>query len=639
MNEVIPPKSRKSSSSAAASTAAAKASAPVAPAPVPPALVPAAPGAFKRAPHPRHGGAWTNFQDHGTVPAITESTDRLWHAFQGRMTMGLSPASLVLAYLDWLVHLGNSAGKITEMNQNALAKSVRFAHYAARSAQDPNAEAFIEPLPQDNRFSTPGWKTFPFNLYHQSFLLAEQWWHYATTDVRGVSRHHQDVVSFTARQLLDMVSPSNFPLTNPDIINATIEQGGLNLARGFEKFMADMDRTIAGRPPASTDDYQVGDNLANTPGKVIYRNQLIELIQYSPTTEQVQAEPVLIVPAWIMKYYILDLSPQNSMVRFLLSRGYTVYMISWRNPGQAERELGMEDYLRMGVFDSLNAISAIQPDTKIHTAGYCLGGTLLSIAASTLARDGDDRIKSVTLFAAQTDFEEAGEIMLFIDESQVQFLEDMMWDQGYLDTKQMSGAFQLLRSNDLIWSRLIHDYVLGEPESMNDLMAWNADATRMPYRMHTEYLRHLFLDNDLSKGRYLVDGHPIALSDIRAPVFAVGTTKDHIAPWKSVYKIGLLTDTDVTFVLTSGGHNAGIVSEPGHKHRSYQINTSKITDRYIDPDTWASTTPKQEGSWWLAWADWLDQYSSGLTAPPAMGNSKAGYPPLGDAPGSYVLMR
>ncbi len=582
---------------------------------------------------------WMEFKEVSTFPAITESTDRLVHALQGRLTGGLSPASIVLAYLDWAVHLGNSIGKVNEMTQNAMAKSYRFALYAARASTKPETEPFIEPLPQDTRFASPAWKDFPYNIYAQSFLLVEQWWHYATSDVRGVSRHHQQVVSFAARQALDVLAPSNFAWSNPDVVKATLQQGGNNLLRGAEKFFDDLGSQLTGQPPSVGDEFEIGVDLACTPGKVVYRNQIIELIQYTPSTALVQAEPVLIVPAWIMKYYILDLSPHNSLVRYLLSRGFTVFMISWRNPGPAERNFGMVDYMRDGVMDSIAAVSAICQDHKLHAVGYCLGGTLLSIAAATMARDGDHRLQSVTLLAAQTDFEEAGEIMLFIDESQVTFLEDMMWDQGYLDTRQMSGAFQMLRSNDLIWSRLIREYFLGEPEHPNDLMAWNADTTRMPYHMHSGYLRHLFLDNDLAKGRFQVDGRPIALTDIRAPICAVGTAKDHVAPWKSVFKIGLLTDTEVTFVLTAGGHNAGIVSEPGHPHRSFQMSTHQDLDRYIDPESWARVTPRQEGSWWPAWADWLEMRSSGRTTPPPMGLPGSHYVALYDAPGEYVLMR
>lgn len=402
-------------------------------------------------------------------------------------------------------------------------------------------------------------------------------------------------------------------------------------------FIEDWERAMMGKKPEGAEAFEVGRNVATTPGKIVYRNRLIELIQYTPTTNEVWAEPILIIPAWIMKYYILDLSPSNSLVKYLVDRGHTVFMISWKNPGPEDRDLGMDDYRTLGVMNALKAISAILPECKIHAVGYCLGGTLLSIAAATMARDGDNRLKSVTLFAAETDFTEAGELMLFIDESQVDYIEDMMWDKGYLEAKQMAGAFQLLRSNDLIWSRIVQHYLLGEPEPMIDLMAWNADATRMPYRMHSEYLRSLFLNNDLAEGRYEVDGRPITVTDIRVPIFAVGTERDHVAPWRSVHKIHLLSDTDVDFVLTSGGHNAGVVSEPGHPNRHYRIATKRAVDKYIDPETWQAVTTKREGSWWPAWQIWLEEHSSSRVPPPSLGAPKQGYPPLDDAPGTYVL--
>jgi polyhydroxyalkanoate synthase len=338
-----------------------------------------------------------------------------------------------------------------------------------------------------------------------------------------------------------------------------------------------------------------------------------------------------------MKYYVLDLSAHNSLVRYLVDQGHTVFMISWKNPTAEDRDLGLDDYRRLGVMAALDAIGAIVPERRVHAVGYCLGGTLLAIAASAMARDGDDRLASATLLAAQTDFTEPGEIMLFLNETEVAFLEDMMWDRGYLDSYQMAGAFQLLRSSDLIWSRSVHEYLLGRRQEMSDLMAWNADATRMPYRMHSEYLRRLLLDNDLAQGRYEVDGRPITISDIRVPIFAVATLRDHVAPWTSAYKIHLLTDTDVTFVLTSGGHNAGIVSEPGHPRRSYQIALKRERDIYVDPGTWHTTTPTREGSWWPEWVSWLRRHSSDKVQPPPMGAPDKGYPALEDAPGRYVL--
>jgi polyhydroxyalkanoate synthase len=299
----------------------------------------------------------------------------------------------------------------------------------------------------------------------------------------------------------------------------------------------------------------------------------------------------------------------------------------------------MEDYRTLGVMAAFDAVSAIVPDQKIHAVGYCLGGTLLAIAAAAMARDGDDRVRSLTLLAAQTDFTEAGELMLFINESQLAFLEDMMWEQGFLDTRQMAGTFQMLRSNDLVWSYMVRNYLMGERRPMTDLMAWNADATRMPYRMHAEYLRSLFLNNDLAAGRYVVDGRTVALTDIRVPIFAVGTERDHVAPWRSTFKLHLLTDTEVTYLLTIGGHNAGIVSEPGRDGRNFRVMTTPVDSRYVDPETWLSQASRKEGSWWPEWVDWLSARSGATVAPRRAGAAEAGYPPLSDAPGTYILQQ
>jgi len=587
-----------------------------------PALRPDEPG---EAPEPLWGGL------------AGEAVDRQVHAAIARLTLGLSPASLAEAFGDWAIHLAISPGKQSALVQKAVRKLVRLWLHTARCAGGVGEEPCILPLPQDRRFDGAAWQTQPYSLVYQSFLLTQQWWHNAMTGVPGVSRHHQQVVDFVTRQMLDVLSPANFVATNPEIQAATLRQGGANLQRGAANLLADWERAIAGRPPEGTEGFVPGGTVAVTPGKVVWRNELIELIQYAPATAAVRPEPVLIVPAWIMKYYILDLSPENSLVRWLVGRGHTVFMVSWRNPGPEQRNLGLDDYRRLGVMAALNAVGRVLPGARVHAVGYCLGGTLLAIAAAAMARDGDGRLASMTLLAAQVDFTEAGELTLFVDESQVRFLEDMMWEQGYLDTKQMAGAFQLLRSNDLIWSRLVREYLLGERQPMNDLMAWNADATRMPYRMHSEYLRGLFLNNDLAEGRHAVDGRPVSLSDLRLPVFAVGTERDHVAPWRSAYKITALAPAETTFVLTSGGHNAGIVSEPGHPHRRFRMATQLPGDVYVDPDSWEAATPPQAGSWWEPWQAWLADRSGQPAEPPAM--AAPDMPALADAPGSYVLQR
>jgi polyhydroxyalkanoate synthase len=566
--------------------------------------------------------------------------DRSLHASLANFTLGLSPAALGSAYLDWATHLTASPGKQAQLAVKASRKALRLARHAAQCAlEGGTSEPCIEPLPQDHRFVGEAWQRWPYNLLYQSFLLQQQWWHNATTSVRGVTAQHENVVDFMSRQMLDTVSPFNYLLTNPELMQQTMREGGWNLVRGARNFVEDWTRAINHKKPVGAEAFEVGKNVAVTPGKVVFRNRLIELVQYAPTTAKTRPESVLIVPAWIMKYYILDLSPANSLVKYLVDQGFTVFMISWKNPDAEDRDLGMEDYRELGVMAALDAVTAIVPESKVHTVGYCIGGTLLSIAAAAMARDGDERLNSVTLFAAQTDFDEAGELMLFINESQIAFLEDMMWEKGYLDAKQMAGAFQLLRSNDLIWSKLVRDYLMGERQEMNDLMAWNADATRMPYRMHSEYLRRLFLNDELAEGHYLVGGKPVALSDIRVPMFVVGTTRDHVAPWRSVFKIHLLTEGEVTFLLTSGGHNAGIVSPPTRDGASYQVATRAFGGHYHDPDAWTAAAPRKHGSWWPEWLAWLNARSGEAGAPPPMGAREKGYAPLADAPGLYVLQQ
>jgi polyhydroxyalkanoate synthase len=562
------------------------------------------------------------------------NVDRLLHALMGQATQGISPTSLSLAWLDWMMHLAQSPAKWQQLVQKAWNKDLRWLGYAMRQAAGQECEACIDPLPQDRRFRSEEWQRWPYNLIQQAFLLNQQWWHNATTGIDGVTKHHEQVVSFVARQLLDMVSPVNFVATNPEVTAATVREGGANLVRGAFNLMEDLELRSRGLPPEGAEAYRPGIEVAATPGHVVFRNHLIELIQYSPATEQVHAEPILIVPAWIMKYYILDLSAHNSLVRYLVDNGHTVFMISWHNPTAADRDLGLDDYLHEGVMRAFDTVRDIVPGKKINAVGYCLGGTLLSIAAAAFSCAHRTCINSITLLAAQTDFSEAGELMLFIDESQVAWLEDLMWQQGYLDNRQMAGAFRLLRSNDLVWSSGVSHYLMGEPAPVTDLMAWNYDTTRMPYRMHSDYLRKLFLNNDLFSGRYRVDGSPVALSDIRAPVFAVATITDHVAPWRSVHKVHLMSHCDVQFVLSNGGHNAGIISEPGHPGRRFFTAEHRRGERYVDPDKWLENAEEREGSWWPEWIAWLGRVSHEGKVP-----AREPQHSLGPAPGRYVMER
>jgi polyhydroxyalkanoate synthase len=575
-----------------------------------------------------------------TDAAYPETLNRMARAMIARVTQGVSPHAQVAAWLDWALHLARAPGRQLELWLEALALSGAFTRFAAQAAVTDPADRPFKPAPTDRRFDEPHWKACPFVLWEQAFLAQEEWWRIATREIRGMTPNNAARISFMALQLLDVFSPSNLPWINPTVIERTRRELGANLRRGYIYLLDDALCALTMQPDGSSERFRVGEDVATTPGDVVFRNDLIELIQYKPTTDTVFAEPILIIPAWIMKYYVLDLCPQNSLVRFLVDRGFTVFTISWRNPTAADRDITFDDYRTSGVMAALDVVNTVVPGRKAHACGYCIGGTLLAIAAATMARDDDDRLASVTLLTAQTDFSEAGELMLFVDASQVAFLEDMMWDQGVLDTRQMAGAFKALRSNDLVWSKIIHAYMLGERDEATDLMAWSADQTRMPYRMHSQYLRGLFLENRLTAGRYAVEGEVIALKDIHAPMFVVGTETDHIAPWRSVYKINLFTGNELTFVLTNGGHNAGIVSEPGHRGRYYYSATRAPGDRYVSADKWLAQAAKADGSWWPAWASWLERRSTGnRVAPPSTGAAERGFAAICPAPGAYVHQR
>jgi len=558
--------------------------------------------------------------------------DRSLHAAEAKLTGGLSPTSLGLAWADWFLHLADQPGRQLSLMRHAAADLAAMTRQAIGLQAEP-----LVPEPTDHRFTDPGWQHGPSNFAVQAFLRAERFWDLATTNIPGVSKENERMVNFIARQIMDMAAPSNIPALNPEVLAKTQSTYGDNLRQGAKHFISDL--RISGSNTAVPLPMQPGKDVAITPGSVVFRNELIELIQYTPTTKTVRPEPILIVPAWIMKYYILDLSPHNSMVKFLVDQGFTVFCISWCNPDASLRDVGLDDYRRLGVMAALDAVTAICGSAKIHATGYCLGGTLLTIAAAAMARDHDERLLSLTLLAAQTDFTEAGELQLFISDAQLAFLDDTMWQQGYLDSSQMAGAFQMLRANDLIWSHLVRRYYLGEEDHPNDMMSWNMDATRMPFRMHSEYLRRLFLNNDLAEGRFEAGGRKISLADIHVPLFVIGTETDHIAPWHSVYKLQQLNLGDFTFVLTSGGHNAGVVSEPGHPRRHFRKLERKTGELYVPPEEWQVQAPCIEGSWWLAWVEWLNARSGTPAKPPEIGAPKGGFPVLEPAPGQYILQR
>lgn len=572
--------------------------------------------------------------DHDTEINREEPVDRWLHAAIGTMSGGFSPMGLAEAWFDWAAHLSVSPARMAEIALVGGEEASRLAALtlrAASNAGDPVPDQSAPP--QDKRFRHPGWSQWPFILYAQTLLAQERCLDEMSSNIHGATPHHLAMLRFVGRQALDCIAPSNSPFTNPEVIHATIETGGRNLARGALFALEDWQRALAGRRPVGADAFVPGETVALTKGRIVHRNRLAEVIQYEPTTTEVHPEPILIIPAWIMKYYILDLRPENSLVKHLVDQGFTVFMISWKNPTSADRDLGLDDYRQLGIMPALNAALTAAGAKKAHAVGYCIGGTLLGLTAAVMARDLDERLQTLTFLAAQTDFREAGELKLFIDESQLAILDDMMAQTGVLEASRMAGMFNLLRSNDLIWSRMISRYLLGQRQPLSDIAAWSTDATRMPASMHSEYLRKLYLNNDLAEGRFVVDGEPVSLRDIRRPVFAVGTEWDHVAPWRSVFKLHSLMDAEVTFALTNGGHNQGIVSPPGRVDRHVRIATTGEHDRHQGPDRWLERASYHEGSWWPHWFEWLSRHSG--PAVPA----RIIAPADGDdaAPGPYVF--
>ncbi|MDA8664406.1 alpha/beta fold hydrolase [Litoricolaceae bacterium] len=563
-----------------------------------------------------------------------ENLDRMLRACVAYMSAGVSPHAFIEAWGDWALHLAQAPGRQLELTERAQENLTRLVGQSLSPNGD--AELAFAPKSYDHRFRHPGWEKPPFRPMEQGFLAIQDWWDFATDHLRGLRPEDAERTRFMARQMLDLLSPSNFPALNPEIIEETHKTNGKNLADGVRNLMHDVVNTITQAREPMPEGFQIGKDLACTPGEVVFRNDLFELILYAAQTDKVQADPILIVPAWIMKYYILDLSPHNSMVKYLVDHGFSVFMISWCNPTSDQADLSLEDYRERGVIAALDVVNAIVPERKVHAVGYCLGGTILAIAAAAMARENDERLASISLMAAQVDFAEAGDLLLFLDESQIAFLEDMMREKGYLDWPQMARAFSAIRSEDLIYSRAVRRYYLGKQDLPTDMGIWVSDTTRMPARMHSEYLRGLFLENRLTAGRFAVKGQVIALKDISAPIFAVGTETDHIAPWKSVYKTQLFTDSDMTFVLTSGGHNSGIINEPALERGHHRIAHRAVGTNYVGPEAWIAKNTPRPGSWWPAWMIWLEDKSSSVAPVSPISASDKGLVPTVAAPGTYV---
>ena len=566
---------------------------------------------------------------------LVHQLDRRRRGHFGMLLGGQSPWAALQAWEDWAFHLMLSRGKQLELWELALEATSSL----QRALLEGEAQSgILGPNSADRRFRDPGWQRPPFSLLAQAQLATEAQWHAATTEVPGMARHHARRVDFLGSLWLNALAPINFAWTNPTVLEAARQTSGANFAAGASLLAEDLVRLARGEKLKGLDDFRIGENIAVTEGQVVFRNELMELIQYAPTTSQVREEPLLIVPAWIMKYYVLDLSPGSSLVRYLVDQGFTVFIISWKNPGAELRNTSFDDYRSKGVMTAIDVIGRIVSGRKLHAVGYCLGGTILAIAAAAMDRDHDDRLASLSLLAAQTDFEEAGELMLFIDESQLALLEDIMHVQGFLETRQMAGAFYVLRANEMIFAQFVERYLLGEPRAPTDLDAWLADSTRMPARMHGEYLRQLFLDNSFAHGNYLVDGRAVAVKDIKTPVFALGAERDHIAPWRSVYKIELYSSADTEFILTGGGHNSSVVSPPCKAGAYYRVSTCDPQDQYVDPDTWLASAAQKPGSWWPEWVRWLDAHSSSVKVTPSfLSNTDSGLPSCGPAPGTYVF--
>jgi polyhydroxyalkanoate synthase subunit PhaC len=511
---------------------------------------------------------------------------------------------------------------------------------AGAVAGGPAVAPLIEPEPGDKRFSSEAWTANPyFDALKQAYLLSSRAVLDTVDRAEGLDPQTRQRLKFFTRQFVDAMSPTNVPWLNPDVLAATLQSGGANLQQGLQHVAADREAND-GRPAlVDAGAFEVGRNVATTAGSVVFRNELIELIQYAPTQPEVYARPLVIVPPWINKFYVLDLQPANSFVKYATDAGRNTFVVSWRNPTAEMRDFTMADYLRLGPLTAARVAAEIAGTEQVDAIGYCIGGTLLAMALAYQERSGTKPIATATFFAALVDFTDPGDVQAFISEESLAFIEERMNEQGFLSGREMADSFNLLRSNDLIWQVAVNRYLLGKEPPAFDLLYWNADATRIPAALHSYYLRQMYLENNLVKPDALeADGVPLSLQRVEAPTYVVATAEDHIAPWRSVYRMTQIFAGEVTFRLGASGHIAGIISPPGKKKAAWWGNAPG-TPSPPDADAWLAGAAKHDGSsWWPDWIAWLAERSPDRVAAPAVTGSP-GHAPLADAPGTYVLAR
>jgi polyhydroxyalkanoate synthase len=506
----------------------------------------------------------------------------------------------------------------------------------ARRMLGGEAPAVVEPAAGDRRFRSEEWRNNEiFDFIKQSYLLTANAMQDMVGKLGGLDEKERGRVAFYTRQFADAMAPTNFPLTNPEVLKATIASNGENLVKGLDNLLADIERgqgELSIRQ--SADGFVVGENVATAPGKVVFRNHIMELLQYSPSTDEVYERPLLIFPPWINKFYILDLRPENSLVRWLVGQGYTVFLVSWVNPDPDMAQMGFEDYMRDGIFTALEAVEKATGVRDPNCVGYCIGGTLLAATLAYMATKDDQRVHSATFWAAQTDFSEAGELSVFVDEAQLDALKQKMDSEGgVLPGSKMAGAFNMLRANDLIWSFVINNYLLGKQPMPFDLLYWNSDTTRMPEKLHLSYLRNCYKENALARGKMEMAGVKLDLAKIKVPVYLQSAKEDHIAPAASVFKSVNLFGGPVRFIIAGSGHIAGVINPPAAKKYQHWTNDKGAKDI----EAWRKGATEHPGSWWPDWDQWLSKLSGKKI--PARQPGDGGLKVLGDAPGTYVKVK